>query len=112
MDASVLGQGLVGVAAIGGIAWAAWERFQKGRAQLSADIATSDASRTVADAQATVYGLVTQRLAALEEEVKGLRNELAVERAHSRKLELHIWKLEGMMRKANLDPTLFDTAAQ
>jgi hypothetical protein len=97
--------GVVGTVATG--IWAWWLKNQKSQANTRADVAESDAARTVADAQTTVYKLLNERLSTLESEVRGLRSELDAERKHSRRLELHIWRLEGLMRKAGIEPPAF-----
>lgn len=100
----------IGAVATGAVAW--WQGRQKAKAQTRADIAESDAERNVADAQSTVYKLLSERLSTLEREVKELRAELGEERRHSRRLELHIWKLEQLMRAAGLEPPEFDGKVQ
>jgi uncharacterized protein HemX len=98
------------IAAIGALAtgaWAWWLKNQKDRATTKAEVAGADADRKVADAEGTVYRLLNERLTTLEGEVRQLRGELATERAHSRKLELHIWRLENLMRKAGIEPPPF-----
>lgn len=111
VDAGIVGQvlGYIGMAAAS--AWAVYERWNKSKAANAASVADSNAEKAVADAQTTVYGLLTKRLEVLESEVNTLRQELSVERQHSRKLELHIWKLESLMRKANLEPPVFEGGA-
>lgn len=93
---------------LAGGAWAWWQRHQKVQAQTRADIAESNADRAVADSQQTVYKMLTDRVGTLEAEVRGMRAELAAERAHNRQLVLHIWKLEGLMRKAGIEPPPFE----
>ena len=95
----------VGLCATG--AWAWFLKHQRAAAETRAEVAESDAGRTVADAQSTVYKLLQDRLTTVENDVRTLRQELAAERAHSRRLELHIWKLEGLMRKAGMEPPPF-----
>jgi len=91
--------GSVGVVAAG--AWGWWLKNKKTQAETRADVA-------VADSQAAVYRLLTERLEALENDQRALRAELVAERAHSRRLTLHIWKLESIMRKAGLDVPIFE----
>ena len=62
----------------------------------------------VADAESTLYNRLRERLDALEGDVTKLRGELDTERKHGRKLERHIWRLEGLMRKAGVEPPPFD----
>lgn len=108
IDWSVVGGTIAAVGTVAGGAWAWWQRHQKTQAQTRADIAESGAERAVADAQQTVYKLLNERLTTLESEVRGLRDELSVERKHSRRLEIHIWRLEGLMRKSGIEPPAFD----
>lgn len=88
-------------------AWGLVQKFKKDKATTRADIADANADRSVADSQTTVYNMLTSRLETLETEVRGLRAELSVERVHSRKLELHIWKLENLMRAQGMEPPAF-----
>lgn len=97
--------GAIGATATG--VWAWWLKNKRAAAETRAEVAESDAGRTVADAQSTVYKLMQGRLETVENDVRTLRSELAAERAHSRRLELHIWKLEGLMRKAGMEPPAF-----
>ena len=99
------------IGAIGLIAsglWAWWLKNQRAQAQTRADVAESGADLAVADAQRIVYTTLVERVTTLENEVRSMREELAGERRHNRMLVLHIWKLEGLMRKAGLDPPPFD----
>lgn len=91
---------------IGGVyAW--WQNTQKKAAQNRADVAESNADRSVADASNTVYTLLTDRLKRVEAELLAMRGELSAERKHIRRLTMHIWLLEGLMHKANIDPPPF-----
>jgi uncharacterized protein HemX len=105
-------QALGGYAAAAGAlatgAWAWWLKQQKARAETRADVAEADAARTVADAQQTIYKTLTERLTTLEAEMRAVRAELDSERQHNRRLTLHIWKLEGLMRKAGIEPPPFE----
>lgn len=94
---------LLGVGAAGGVLWAAWERWIKNKVVA----ANSEAQVAISAAQETVYTMMTNRLESLEKEMQAVRAELAAERAHGRKLELHIFKLESLMQKANLEPPAF-----
>jgi uncharacterized protein HemX len=91
---------LVGIG--GGIAW--WERRSARKAKAEAEAAQANASRSVADAEHTLYKLLAERQSQLEAEVKTMRQELATERQHSRQLEVHIFRLENLMRTAGMDP--------
>lgn len=103
----VIMDGVLGLAAAGGWIWLAWERFQKSRLAK----AYTDANVAVADGQEKLYNLMTDRLGSLEKDVEDFRGELKEERAHSRQLDLalqryqiHVLRLEAMMREANLEP--------
>lgn len=110
IDAGIVGQTLGWLGMVMASAWAVYERWNKAKAASAASISESNAEKSVADAQTTVYSLLTKRLEVLESEVNSLRQELAVERQHSRNLELHIWKLESLMRKGNLEPPMFEAS--
>lgn len=88
---------------LGGFIWALYERFQK----LKVQAATNDSTISMAEAQESVFRMLTGRLETLEVEVRTLREELQTERARRREQELHIFKLEGIMRKADLTPPEF-----
>lgn len=111
VDLSALGQAVAGIAltvgTFAGGAYAWYLKHKKNVAETRAEVAESDAGRIVADAQSTVYKLLTERLNTLENDYKQLREELKLERQHGRRLELHIWRLEGVMRDAGITPPLF-----
>lgn len=95
LAALILGAGSV-------VLW--WQRREATAAKLSAEVAKEGAVRTVADAEHTLYKLLAERQTQLESEIKAMRQELAAERAHSRQLEVHLFRLENIMRKAGLEP--------
>lgn len=98
--------GTIGLVA-GGI-WTAMLKGRKDRAETRAVVAEENSRRVRAEAQEDVFKLLTIRLTALEEEVRVLRSELAEERSLSRKLHIHIFKLEDLMRNHNIDPPKFE----
>lgn len=112
-----VGQGLRAViewatvwAVVGPIAsgFGTWFITRKPRqSAIDAAVAQSKAQSSVADAEGSLYNRLRERLDALETDVTRLRTELDKEREHGRKLERHIWKLEGIMRKADLTPPEF-----
>lgn len=104
MDLSAAGAGLVSllVGVGGGIAW--WERRAARSAKADAEASQANATRAVADAEHTLYKLLAERQTQLEQEVREMRAELATERQHSRQLEVHIFRLENLMRQAGLQP--------
>lgn len=95
---------MLGLGAAGGILWAVYERWTR----LKVETASYSAQVAGLDGQETVYSMLKDRLEALERELQTVRSEIAVERAHSRKLEIHIFKLESLMRKAGLEPPTFE----
>lgn len=110
MDMGAAGSALAAIGAVAGGAYAWWLRRTKDAAANRADVAESDAATTILDSQRTVYALLTERLTTLENDMRNVRIELATERQHSRRLELHIWRLEGLMRNAGIEPPQFSNA--
>lgn len=110
IDAGAAGQVLGWLGMAGASAWAVYERWTRAKAASAADVAQNNAAATVADSQSVVYSLLTKRLETLESEIKSVREELALERKHSRDRDLHIWKLEDLMRKANLEVPVFEAS--
>lgn len=108
IDWETVGGGLIAVG-LGALAW--WKNRQKTDAQDRAATAESNADATVADAQSTIYKLLTERVVTLESDMRAVREELSAERKHSRKLEQHIWKLENLMRTAGMEPPVFEGGA-
>lgn len=110
IDWQALGGSLAAIGAVATGIWAWWNGKKKTEAQNRAAVAESNADATVADAQLTIYKLLTERVVTLESEMRSVREELSTERRHSRKLELHILKLENLMRTAGMEPPAFDGA--
>ncbi|WP_408953037.1 hypothetical protein [Lysobacter sp. Hz 25] len=108
IDWAAVGASVAAVGAVAGGIWAAWQNKLKTAAQTRAEVAESNASTAVADAQQTVYNLLKERVTTLENDMRTVRQELAEERSHSRKLVEHIWTLEGLMREAGMTPPPFN----
>jgi hypothetical protein len=108
VDVSTVGTGLGAMAAILTGAWAWWQKNQRAQAQTRAEVAMADAGRAIADANGEVYKLVTERLRAVEADIERLRDELNHERRRSRAMELHIIRLENLMRRAGIEPPAFE----
>lgn len=108
IDWTAVGTAIGSIGVLAGGVWAAWQRKKTTEAQTRADVAESNASATVADAQQTVYNLLKERVTTLEADMRSVRAELAEERSHSRKLVEHIWTLEGLMRDAGITPPPFN----
>lgn len=107
MDLTAIGGAIAAIGTIAAAVWGWWLKNRRQVAETRAEVAESDASKAVADAQQTVYKLLNERLTTLEAEVRGLRQELVVERAHSRKLELQIVRLDRWIRAQGLTPPTF-----
>ena len=91
---------VLGMAAIGGALWLAYEKWLNN----SLKSANNEAGVAVADAQKTVYEMMAARLEILDSEVKELRKQVNAERLRRMELEKHVWKLEAMLHKAGIDP--------
>jgi len=89
---------------VAGSVWLWILNQRKKLAETKATVAESEAARGVADAQGTVYKLITDRLTRLETEVTEVRAELAEERKHSRQLEQKVAALEAWIRAQGLTP--------
>ncbi len=114
MDWGAIGTAIGSIGLVAGGIYGVWLQRGKKAAGTRADIAESDAKvseanavGTVADAQLTVYNLLLERVTTLEKDMRLVRQELAEERQHSRRLVLHIWKLEQLMRAAGVDVPAF-----
>lgn len=79
----------------------------KRAAEGKAEVAQSNKEAEIADAEGALYRRLREDMDALRSDVNRLRTELDAERTHGRKLERHIWKLEGLMRKAGIEPPPF-----
>lgn len=77
------------------------------KADTGAEVAQANAAASVADAEGTLYNRLREEIDALRNDVSRLRADLDVERRHGRALELHVWKLERIMRDAGLTPPPF-----
>lgn len=94
--------GAVGMVASGIWAWVVMQR--KKLADTRAAVAESEAVRTVADSQRLVYTQMSDRMTAMEGDIKELRAELAEERKHSRALEQKLAALMAWIRAQGLTP--------
>ena len=104
IDWTALGSSLVALVVGAGAAIAWWQSRAAKAARLEAEVAASGKDRTIADAEHTLFKLLADRLATVEADLKAVRAEQAVERSHARQLEVHIYRLENLMRKAGLEP--------
>lgn len=82
MDETNLTNSLAGIGVVGAALWAVWERWQRNKVQG----ANNESNIAVASANETLFNMLTQRLTALEEEVKQLREQLAKERLYTNNL--------------------------
>ena len=80
------GAGIGGIAlgglGLGGILWAVYEKFMRHKLQ----DANVDSGVAVANANEALFTMLTQRMTALEEEVKQVKKELDREREYTRTL--------------------------
>lgn len=90
------------IGAGGAVAW--WQNREAKNAKVQAEVAQSGAVRTVADAEHTLYKLLSERLSVVEGDLAKVRDELSQERKRGRELEIHIYHLENLMRSAGMDP--------
>ena len=73
---------LLGGAGLGGIIWALYEKWMRHKLQ----DANIDSGVAVANANEALFNMLTQRMTALEEEVKQVKKELDREREYTRTL--------------------------
>lgn len=73
---------LLGLGAIGGVVWAVYEKLTRHRVES----ANADSGVAMATANEALFNMLTNRLEALEAEVKQLRQELNKEREYTRLL--------------------------
>lgn len=98
--------GAVGLVASGAYNW--WQKQQRARADVRADVAESNTLAVAADAQGTVYKLMLDRVATLEADMRNVRAELSAERAHSRRQDNYIWQLIRLLRERGIEPPPFE----
>ena len=73
---------LLGMGGLGAILWAVYEKFMRHKLQE----ANLDSGVAVANANEALFTMLTQRMTALEEEVKQVKKELDREREYTRTL--------------------------
>ena len=73
---------LLGMGGLGAILWAVYEKWMRHKLQ----DANTDSGVAVANANEALFNMLTQRMAALEEEVKQVKKELDREREYTRTL--------------------------
>ena len=76
------GDVVLGVAGVGGILWAIYEKFMRHKLQE----ANLDSGVAVANANEALFNMLTQRMTVLEEEVKQVKRDLDREREYTRTL--------------------------
>ena len=76
------GDVVLGVAGVGGILWAIYEKFMRHKLQE----ANLDSGVAVANANEALFTMLTQRMTVLEEEVKQVKRDLDREREYTRTL--------------------------
>ena len=73
---------LLGMGGLGAILWAVYEKWMRHKLQ----DANTDSGVAVANANEALFNMLTQRMTALEEEVKLVKKELDREREYTRTL--------------------------
>ena len=73
---------LLGMGGLGAILWAVYEKWMRHKLQE----ANTDSGVAVANANEALFTMLTQRMTALEEEVKQVKKELDREREYTRTL--------------------------
>ena len=73
---------LLGMGGLGAILWAVYEKWMRHKLQE----ANTDSGVAVANANEALFNMLTQRMTALEEEVKQVKKELDREREYTRTL--------------------------
>ena len=73
---------LLGMGGLGAILWAVYEKWMRNKLQ----DANTDSGVAVANANEALFNMLTQRMTALEEEVKQVKKELDREREYTRTL--------------------------
>ena len=73
---------LLGMGGLGAILWAVYEKWMRHKLQ----DANTDSGVAVANANEALFNMLTQRMTALEEEVKQVKKELDREREYTRTL--------------------------
>lgn len=100
--------GVLGPAVVG---LGTWLKMRKpNQAKIDAAVSQARAEGAISDAEGALYRRLREDLDAVRGDLARLRAELDTERTHGRKLERHIWRLEGLMRKAGIEPPMFDEA--
>lgn len=102
-----IGTAVIGAGTVIGGFYAAWLKHRKNLAETRAVVAEDAARSAVADAQKTVYDTLVGRVGMLEDDLRKMREELQGERRLSRALQLHVMRLEDMMRKSGMEPPPF-----
>lgn len=108
IDWQTIGGAVAALSALATGAWAWWLKNQRAQATTRAEVAEANATAAVADAQGTVYKLLLERVETLEREMRSVRDELATERQHSRRLELQLIRLERWIRSKGMEPPTFE----
>lgn len=101
-DVETIGMGLTSAAGIAALVWGWIQKQHSVVSETKARVAEDDRDREMANSAGTLYSMLNERLKTVEQELRDLKN-------YSRKLELHISKLEGLMREHNITPPILET---
>lgn len=100
LDMQSIWTGLASAAGIAGIIWGWVQKQRTVLSETKTKVAEDDRDRELATSAQTLYSMLNDRLKTVEQEQKDLR-------MYTRKLELHVLKLEKLMRDNNIEPPLF-----
>lgn len=101
IDSQMIATGLSSIAAVSALVWGWVQKQRTVVSETKARVAEDDRDREMANSAQTLYSMMNERLKTVENEMRDLK-------MYSRKLELHISKLEFMMRQAGLTPPQLD----
>lgn len=93
---TAVGSAAAVIGTIGTAIWVAIQKMRRDKAETKAAIAEDLRDRSVADSQKIIYDMLSGRLSSVE-------NELREMKMYTRKLELHISRLEKTMREQGLE---------
>jgi hypothetical protein len=102
-----IGQGLIGGAGVFGIMWA-WIMQQRAKfARTASEVANDKRDKDVADAQGTVYQLLTNQVTMMQAQLDKLRADLDAEQVESKLHQEKFEKLVSWVKLQGLVPPDF-----
>jgi peptidoglycan hydrolase CwlO-like protein len=108
---TAVGSAIVGIGGGVSVAWGFIQKARKDVADTKADVAQSKAEQVAADAQGTIYTMLKEQVASLqqrldsqEKKIHDLQTSLIARDQRIAILEGHIYNLENSMRAHGLEP--------